>query len=242
MKKLLIFVVTYKASFRIFKLIDKIPFKKMSKVYFKVLISDDNSEDITLKYISNLKLKYGSKIQLNFNKKNIGYGANIKKCIKHAYKNGYHYAAMLHGDNQYDPKYLNKMYALISSNKNYSAIVGSRMANKKGALKGNMPIYKFFGNIFLSFFFNLFYSSNFTDCHTGYWMYNLSTIRKKTFIKCDDKFCFDLDLRLQLTNQKKKIKEIPINTFYGTERSSVHIIYALRFFWKVIKYKLFNKL
>ena len=33
------------------------------------------------------------------------------------------------------------------------------------------------------------------------------------------------------------LKEIPIETHYGTERSSTHVIYALRFFIKVIKYQ-----
>ena len=42
--------------------------------------------------------------------------------------------------------------------------------------------------------------------------------------------------------ENKKIKEIPIETHYGTERSSTHVIYALRFFIKVIKYKIFKKL
>ena len=59
------------------------------------------------------------------------------------------------------------------------------------------------------------------------------SIPKKYFDKCDNNFCFDLDLRLQLVNKYKNIKEISINTFYGTERSSFHIIYAIRFFYKV---------
>ncbi|MFL2851965.1 MAG: hypothetical protein ACJZ76_03070 [Candidatus Pelagibacter sp.] len=69
-KKLLIFVVTYKASFRIFNLIKKIPFKKLSKFNYQIYISDDNSDDnISLKYIKLTKYKFGSKIKLNFNKK-----------------------------------------------------------------------------------------------------------------------------------------------------------------------------
>ena len=44
-KKLLIFVVTYKASFRIFNLIKKIPFKELSKFNYQIYISDDNSDD-----------------------------------------------------------------------------------------------------------------------------------------------------------------------------------------------------
>ena len=48
-------------------------------------------------------------------------------------------------------------------------------------------------------------------------------------------------MRLLLTQNNLKIKEIPIKTFYGNERSSVHIIYAIRFFLKTITFKLFGK-
>ena len=69
-KKLLIFVVTYKASFRVLNLINKIPFKKLSNFNYQIYISDDNSDDnISLKYLKLTKYKFGSKIKLNFNKK-----------------------------------------------------------------------------------------------------------------------------------------------------------------------------
>jgi len=242
-KKLLIFIVTYKASFRVFNLVNKIPFNKLANFNYQIYISDDNSDDkISLKYLNLTKTRFGEKIKLSFNQKNIGYGANIKKCLNYAIKNRYDYAAMLHGDNQYNPKYLAYMSKLISSNKNYAAVAGSRMANKKNALKGNMPFYKFLGNIFLSKYFNFFFKTNFTDCHTGYWMYDLKKINKKVFNNCDDKFCFDIDLRLQLISNNQKIKEVPITTFYGSERSSIHVVYALRFFLKVLKFRFFKKL
>ena len=241
-KKLLIFIVTYKASFRLLKLIQKIPYKKLSSFNYNIYISDDHSEDLsTFKYIKLVKNRYGSKIKVNYNKKNLGYGGNIKKCINYAYKNNFDYAIMLHGDNQYNPKYISSMLKLISKT-NYDAIVGSRMRKKENALKGNMPIYKYVGNIALSKYFNIFFNTKFTDCHTGYWFYNLINIPKKYFDNCDDNFCFDLDFRLQLVNKRKSIKEIAINTFYGTERSSFHIVYAIRFFYKVMKYKFFKKL
>ena len=241
-KKILIFIVTYKASFRLLKLIQKIPYKKLSNYNYTVFISDDNSEDLaSFKYIKIVKNRYGSKIKINYNKKNLGYGGNIKKCINYAYKNKFNYAIMLHGDNQYSPKYIDKMLKLISK-KNYDAIVGSRLKKRESALKGNMPIYKYIGNIVLSKYFNIFFNTKFTDCHTGYWFYNLLNIPKKYFDNCDDNFCFDLDLRLQLVNKNRNIKEIAINTFYGTERSSFHVIYAARFFYKVIKYKLLKLL
>ena len=100
------------------------------------------------------------------------------------------------------------------------------------AIKGKMPFYKFIGNIFLTGLFNFLNGTNFTDCHTGYWAYNLRSINKNIFKNLDDNFCFDIDLRLKLLSEKKEIKEIPIKTFYGTERSSVHLVYAVRFFQK----------
>ncbi len=134
------------------------------------------------------------------------------------------------------------MLELIINSKKYAAISGSRMLNKSMALKGKMPLYKYIGNIVLTKIFNFLFNTKFTDCHTGYWAYDLKKINKKYFIHSDNKFCFDIDLRLQLINDMKHISEIPIKTFYGTERSSVHIIYAIRFFLKILKFKIFKTL
>ena len=238
--KILIFIITYKASFRVLDVIRKIPFKYLKNKNYKILISDDDSRDNTIEFIKKIKKKYSSKIIVNFNKLNMGYGKNIKKCINYAYKNNFTYAVMIHGDNQYDPKYSSIMIKNLIKNKNLSATVGSRMTKKMSAIRGKMPFYKFIGNIFLTGLFNFLNGTNFTDCHTGYWAYNLRSINKNIFKNLDDSFCFDIDLRLKLLSEKKEIKEIPIKTFYGTERSSVHLVYAVRFFLKTISFKLFN--
>ena len=240
--KILIFIITYNASFRVLDLIKKIPFDYLKKHDFKVLISDDKSNDDTINYINKGKNFLKNKLLVKINSENVGYGANIKRCIKFAYKKNYDYVAMLHGDNQYNPKYIVKMLKILMKESDVSAVSGSRMSKKINALKGKMPIYKFIGNIFLTKIFNLLFGTNFTDCHTGYWAYNLRKIKFFFFLKSDNKFCFDLDMRLLLTKENLSIKEIPIKTYYGSERSSMHIIYALRFFYKVIKFKLFSTL
>ena len=238
--KILIFIITYRASYRVKKVVEKIPFRYLKKKNFKIYISDDDSRDDTLDFIKQIKKKYKSKVVLNYIKNNVGYGANIKKCINYAYKNKYTHAIMIHGDNQYNPKYVTNILESLLNDRTISATAGSRMAKKIDALKGKMPFYKFIGNIFLTGLFNFLYNTKFTDCHTGYWGYNLRSIKKNTFKNLDDNFCFDIDFRLELVSEKKTIKEIPIKTFYGTERSSIHLIYALRFFLKTIKFKLFN--
>ena len=153
--------------------------------------------------------------------------------MNYAYKNGYDYAAMIHGDNQYSPKYLKQMFNLILKERS-AAVTGSRMKHKNNALKGGMPIYKFIGNVFLTKVFNFFNKSNFSDCHTGYWVYDLKQINKKWLNNFDNGFLFDLDMRRELLKKKLNIFEIPITTRYGDERSSVHLNYAFRFFIKSI--------
>ncbi len=101
--KILIFIITYKASFRVLEVIKKIPLKYLKNKNYKILISDDDSRDNTIEFIEKIKKKYSNKIIANFNKSNMGYGKNIKKCINYAYKNNFSYAVMIHGDNQYDP-------------------------------------------------------------------------------------------------------------------------------------------
>ena len=240
--KILIFIITYKASYRVIDLIKKIPINYLKKHDFHLYISDDFSNDDTVAHINKIKKIFKKKLTINVNNKNLGYGGNIKKCINFAFKKKIDYAVMLHGDNQYNPKYIKDMIKILIHRSEVSAVSGSRMANKISALKGNMPFYKFLGNIFLTKVYNFIYRTNFTDCHTGYWAYNLKKIKKNYFVKSDNNFCFDIDMRLILTKEKLIIKEVPINTFYGNERSSVHLIYAIRFFFKTLKYKLFNRL
>ena len=80
----------------------------------------------------------------------------IKRLVTtHAIKNNFDYVVMLHGDGQYAPeKHRIDMIKPLAENK-CSAVQGSRMIKKMNALKGRMPFYKFFGNIFLTYVQNL---------------------------------------------------------------------------------------
>ncbi len=232
-KKILIFIITYQASFRLKKVFDSIEFKKLKNYKINILISDDNSKDDTLEIAEKIYKKNKSFVFLKNNKKRLNYGGNIKSCLNYAIKNNFDYALMVHGDGQYHPKYILPIIKKLEQNDS-AAVCGSRMINKGNALKGNMPFYKFIGNIFLTKLFNVLYSTNFTDCHTGYWIYNFKYIKKKLLSSLTNSFNFDNQMRINLIKNRLDIKEIPIKTIYGTERSSVHFIYALKFFLETI--------
>ena len=101
------------------------------------------------------------------------------------------------------------MFKLIL-NSECAAVTGSRMKKKQNAIKGGMPIYKFIGNIFLTKIFNFFNNANFTDCHTGYWVYDLKKIQKNWLKNFDNGFLFDLDMRKKILKNDFNIEEIPI--------------------------------
>ena len=229
--KLLVFIVTYNSSFRLKIILSKLK-RIRSHINFDILVSDDCSNDDTIKYFPTIS----KRIFTNINKKNLGYGGNVKKCLKFAIKKDYSHAVMIHGDNQYDAHYIKDLYKNIKVSK-VDVVTGSRMINLKDALGGKMPIYKLIGNLTLTKIFNLLFSTNFTDAHTGLWLYKIATIKKISLKNIDNKYNFDNQLRIKLIKQNKKIIEIPIKTYYRNEKASFHIMYAIKFILDIIKQK-----
>lgn len=229
--KILVFVVTYNSSFRLGLILKKLKTLRR-KIKFDILISDDCSTDNTKYYFPKNKSGYILKI----NKRNLGYGGNVKKCLNFAIKKGYSHSLMVHGDNQYDCRYLEKFYKHMILN-NADAVTGSRMKNLNNALIGKMPLYKILGNLILTKIFNLIFKTNFTDAHSGFWLYNLSALKKINLKKIDNNFNFDNQLRIKLIKAKKKILEFPIKTYYRNEKSSLHVIYAIKFIIDILKFK-----
>lgn len=232
-KKILIFIITYEASFRLKKVFDLIKFNELKDYDIKVLISEDQSGDDTLEIAKKIYKKNKSIVFIKDNKKRLNYGGNIKSCLNFALKRKFDYALMVHGDGQYHPKYILPIIKKMEKTGS-AAACGSRMMIKKNAIRGNMPFYKFIGNIFLTRMFNILYLTNFTDCHTGYWIYNFKYIKKNMLNTLTNTFNFDNQMRINLVKNKLKIVEIPIKTIYGNERSSVHLMYAIKFFCETI--------
>ena len=240
-KKILIFIISYKASHRILDVYNQIPIKKLKKFEIKILISDDHSNDDTADYIKKINK---NKIFVNINRYNMGYGSHIKKCLDFALNKNFDYAVMIHGDGQYHPNYIPELLSIFSKKdpKAIAAVTGSRLLRGlKSVKKGGMPIYKMMGNIFLTKIFNILFNTSFTDAHTGLWAYNLNFLKDRKYNFLADNFNFDQDFRFLCMHNKMKIKEIFIRTKYGDERSQLHIIYAIRFFFNSLIFFLIDK-
>jgi hypothetical protein len=147
---------------------------------------------------------------------------------------------MIHGDGQYSPKYIPAMLKVFK--KNIAAVTGSRiLKGVESVMRGGMPFYKLIGNVLLTKFFNILMKKSYTDTHTGLWAYNLSFLRDKKFNLLTDSFNFDQEFRFLNIFKKNIIKEIPIQTRYGDERSQLHIKYAIKFFFNTVLFFLIKK-
>ncbi len=239
-EKLLIFIVAYNHEKTIKNVIDRIP-KNLKNIYnLEILIIDDNSQDNTFEISKKIKTDYGKKnifkINIFYNPTNQGYGGNQKLGYHYAIKKNFKYVVLLHGDGQYAPEVLPK---LLNETKKNNIVMGSRMINKKLALKGGMPIYKFVGNIILTKIQNFLLTTNLAEFHTGYRIYLVKSLKKIPFYLNTNDFHFDTEILIQLVISRDVIKEISIPTFYGDEICHVN---GIKYAFNVLRMTLVAKL
>ena len=213
-KNILIFIVAYNAEAHIEDVLDRIPrnFLSNKKYNIEILIIDDSSVDNTV----NLSKKYiieNSELSITIfkNPKNQGYGGNQKIGYLYMLKQKFDIVILLHGDGQYAPEYIPKLIEPILTNE-ADVVFGSRMINKKEALKGGMPLYKYFGNQFLTTIQNKLLDSELYEFHSGYRVYSRKVIEKIPFHFNSNDFDFDTDIIIQIIDNGFRIKELSIPT------------------------------
>ena len=133
MSKIGIFVVAYNAESTIQSTLDRIPKNFVSEIH-SILISDDQSQDLTSKKAKEFADRSNLPIDLVVQPLNLGYGGNQKFGYSWAIQNEWDIVVLLHADGQYAPEFIPKIIRPITENK-ADAVFGSRMMNKKNALK-----------------------------------------------------------------------------------------------------------
>jgi hypothetical protein len=140
---------------------------------------------------------------------------------------------MLHPDYQYTPKLIPSM-AYIIANDIYPVVLGSRILGG-GALKGGMPIYKYIGNRFLTFFQNIMIGAKLSEYHTGYRAFSSEVLKGIDFMKNSDGFIFDNEMLSQIIYAKYNIAEITCPTKYFKEASSINLRNGIRYSLGVVR-------
>jgi glycosyltransferase involved in cell wall biosynthesis len=213
----------------------------------EVILVDDASKDSTVDIAREIGIQH-----IIHHEENKGYGGNQKSCYNKALEVGADIIVMLHPDYQYTPALIGPMVSLIANNV-YPVVLGSRILGK-GALKGGMPIYKYFFNRMLTLTQNLLMDQKLSEYHTGYRAYHKNVLMSVPYQDNSDDFVFDNELLAQIFFKGFEIAEITCPTKYFEEASSINFrrsaIYgmgvlrvSLRYFLHkkgLVRSKLFN--
>lgn len=215
--KYLILIVAYFAERTIDNVIRRIPESLLESYDVAILVIDDGSKDET--FTASMTCQQSGvpfKMTVLHNPINQGYGGNQKIGYHYAIEKGFDYVALLHGDGQYPPELLSDLAAPLRSGE-ADAVFGSRMLTRGAARQGGMPFYKFVGNKILTFAQNTLLGTHLSEFHSGYRAYSVAALKDIPFERNSNVFHFDTEIIIQLATALKKIKEIPIPTYYGDE-------------------------
>ncbi len=219
----------YNAFETLEKTYSEIPFPLVDDV----ILVDDHGSDNTYELAK--KLGINNVIRHEYNK---GYGGNQKTCYNKALELNADIVVMLHPDYQYTPKLIESMCYLIA-NDLYPVVLGSRILGK-GALKGGMPVYKYFANRMLTLFQNILMNQKLSEYHTGFRAFSSEVLKDIKFNENSDDFIFDNQMLAQIMFKNHLIGEITCPTKYFEEASSINFqrssVYGIGVLWTSIKY------
>jgi glycosyltransferase involved in cell wall biosynthesis len=222
-QRVLVFIVSYNAERFIERVLERIPDEvwKNDRYDTEVLVIDDSSPDQTFERAEAFaNARRPGALTVLYNPKNQGYGGNQKIGFHYAIEKGHDVVILLHGDGQYAPELLPDLIEPLLAG-DADLVLGSRMLNKRDALKGGMPLYKWIGNQILTRVENAILGSSLAEFHTGYRGYRVAALASLPFARNSDYYDFDTDILIQFIETKKRIAEIPIPTHYGDEVSHV---------------------
>jgi len=222
-------VVAYEAERHIIDTLSRIPHDELSQMDYHIRILDDASKDLTSDLVNSYIAEHPDyPISTSKNSQNAGYGGNQKLGYNYAIEHTYDVVILIHGDGQYAPEYLLQMIQPIKED-DATMVLGSRMLDKRSALKGGMPLYKWIANQVLTAAQNRLMKVRLAEWHTGYRAYKVQLLKSIDYQCNSDYFDFDTEIIIQCIKADATIKEISIPTFYGEEISYVNgIKYGLK--------------
>ena len=213
-----IIIPVYNEENTIIEILSKIKKNSSNLFKYEVIVVDDGSTDKTKVLLESNKNLFD---KLLVNEKNSGKGFSIKKGLSHA--SGSH-IIFQDADLEYNPSDFKK-FEKIFSEFDADGIVGSRFIYADYTRSHN--ILNKIGNTILTFVFNIFYNTTFTDIYSCYFAF------KKDLLNVDDlkTKCFEqhAEFLCKVIKKGNKFFEVPIS-YNGRNKTEGKKIRAHHFF------------
>lgn len=222
-KKLVVVLPAYNAEQTLARTYEELP----HDIVDEVILVDDYSQDATVTLAHELGID-----QVIRHDVNLGYGGNQKTCYQAALASGADIVVMVHPDYQYSPRLCGAIAWMIASGE-YDIVIGSRILGET-ALRGGMPLYKFFANRLLTFAQNLLLNSKMSEFHTGYRAFSRETLLTLPLLENSDDFVFDNQMLAQGIFFGYRMGEISCPTRYMPEASQINFRRSVRYGFGVL--------
>ena len=208
------------------KVIKKINFKLIDKV----IIVDDCCPEKTASHLTKKKIK---NVIIIINKKNLGVGGATLRGFKKAIQMKFDIVFKIDGDNQHEPKDLEKFIKFMQNNE-VNFCKGTRF--KVLSEKKKIPMIRLIGNTVLTHLsrINCRYS-NLTDVVNGFIGIKIDLLKKLNFDNISKDFFFEEDLLFRISLIENKIYELPIKTIYHNKSNLNPFRTIIPFIFKHIK-------
>jgi glycosyltransferase involved in cell wall biosynthesis len=221
-KRLVVVMPAYNAEKTLRRTYDELPHEYVDDV----ILVDDASSDRTAVVARELG------IRTVIHTRNRGYGGNQKTCYREALSLGADIVVMIHPDYQYSPRLVMAMASMVESG-HYDIVLGSRIL-RGGALKGNMPLYKYVSNRILTLVQNLCLGAKLSEYHTGLRAFSRKVLESLPLDNNSDDFIFDNEMLVQSIYFGFEIGEISCPTRYFPEASSINFSRSMKYGFGVL--------
>src|SRR3954469_18996813 len=187
-----------------------------------IILVDDASQDETVAIARTLE-----HVQVEVHPLNRGYGGNQKTCYRLALAAGADIVVMIHPDYQYTPQLLPAMASMVASGL-YPCVLASRILGG-GALRGGMPLWKYFSNRALTLTENILLGAKLSEYHTGYRAFARGLLERLPLESNSDDFVFDNQMLSQVVWLGGAIGEVTCPAKYMPEASSINFRRSVRY-------------
>jgi glycosyltransferase involved in cell wall biosynthesis len=198
----------------------------------EVILVDDKSTDDTIDVARALPL------HVIWHPHNVGYGGNQKTCYLEALQREADVVVMLHPDGQYEPTLIPRLVEPILTGE-ADIVLGSRLMEPGMALAGGMPRYKYVANRALTAIENRVLGTSLSEMHTGYRAYSRDLLINVPFLRNALDFSFDSEVLMQAVHFGYRLAEVPAQTRYFDDASSVSlrpaVVYGLKTLWAAFR-------
>ena len=217
--KIIAMILTYNNQDMVDLALKKIP----KELFDNIFVSDDCSVDQTPEIYQEKGIKVFR------NKKNRGYGGNVKNALENAILNyEFDYIVEIHGDGaQFDPSATYDAREFMK--KNYDFIIGSRFIDKNKTKKGGMSKLRYYSNIILSNLAERIFKLGITEYHTGFRIYSKNYLNTVNWRDCSEGHLFSFETLALVAHHKLKIAEVKCFCDYNNMHTSISILNAIIF-------------